>query len=127
MPTGVYKRTKWHIKRLLDRNLKEENHPAWKGDKIGKERLHVWIVEKLGKPRICSECGTKIAKVYDWANISKNYKKDLNDYKRLWRKCHRNFDIETAIRGDKAPWSKLKEWEVLKIRELYKKGNVFQI
>lgn len=56
--------------------------------------LHRWVSRFLGKPRICSECGTTESKNYDWANISGKYLKDLSDWKRLCRSCHRKMDFK---------------------------------
>src|SRR3990167_305600 len=41
-----------------------ENHPYWKGDKVGYHGLHRWIARKLGKPKKCEDCGTTKVKMY---------------------------------------------------------------
>lgn len=51
-------------------------------------KLHYWIRKNLGVAKYCSNDKTHIAKVYDWANISGEYKKDLSDYRPLCRSCH---------------------------------------
>lgn len=79
------------------RNLGSK-HGAWKGDDVGIDALHTWVERRLGKPRECSECGTKDAKVYDWANISQEYKRDVEDFKRLCRSCHLKFDHKIGVR-----------------------------
>jgi len=71
--------------------LKEEN-VNWKGDKVGYHALHSWVNRKLGKPNKCEICGTETAKNYEWANKNHKYKRDLNDWIRLCRFCHRKFD-----------------------------------
>lgn len=69
-----------------------EKHWNWKGDKVKYRRLHSWIVSECGKADRCEHCDTKTSKVYDWANISGKYKRDVSDYKQLCRKCHIKFD-----------------------------------
>ena len=56
------------------------------------ESVHRWVVRELGKPKVCDDCHTSEAKIYDWANLSQLYKKDLSDWRRLCRKCHVNYD-----------------------------------
>lgn len=69
-----------------------EQNPAWKGDDVGYAALHVWIESRLGRPMICSTCGTLEAARYEWANISREYKRDLADWTRLCARCHRRMD-----------------------------------
>jgi hypothetical protein len=76
---------------------KGEESPNWRGDNVGKEALHKWVIKQLGNKRECSECKTTTAKCYDWANISQEYKRDITDWKRLCRKCHTKFDYPTRI------------------------------
>lgn len=65
----------------------------WKGDNVGYFSLHRWVQNKKGKASICIQCGS-ITNV-QWANVSKEYKRDLNDYIALCCKCHRKYDIDT--------------------------------
>ena len=65
-----------------------ELSPRWKGNKVGYNALHTWINSRLGKPKICSNCGTTKAKQYHWANISNKYKREFTDWKRLCTSCH---------------------------------------
>ena len=111
MPSGIYKRTKeWY--RIHDEAMKKtrgrivsadvrkrigdaqrgEKHWNWKGENVKYRRLHGWLVLTYGKANHCEECRDKHAKVYDWANISGEYKRDPSDYKQLCRKCHIKFD-----------------------------------
>ena len=62
--------------------------------------LHNRIEISLGKPSKCSHCGVeKEGKhKFHWANISKKYKKDLNDWIRLCVPCHMKFDKHWEIR-----------------------------
>ena len=62
----------------------------WKGNKVGYSRLHTWIRTHKPKPECCEDCGIK--EPYDVANISGEYKRDINDFKWLCRKCHQKSD-----------------------------------
>ncbi len=67
-----------------------ERNPVWKGDDVGYEALHEWIKTHKQKPKICEECHKE--PVYDLANISGEYKRDISDYEWLCRKCHMTKD-----------------------------------
>ena len=54
--------------------------------------IHWWLRVTYGKATYCSNDPNHKAKRYDWANISGEYKKDINDYKQLCRPCHFRFD-----------------------------------
>ncbi len=71
-----------------------EKNIMWRGDNVGYDALHNWVVRKLGKPMSCTVCGIKNLKTiqYQWANISGKYKRDLNDWKRMCSKCHKLYD-----------------------------------
>lgn len=75
-------------KGLGDKNFK------WKGDKVGYIALHAWVARKLGKPQECSFCGSRDegTRKYHWANVSRQYKRDLSDWIRLCAKCHYHYD-----------------------------------
>jgi len=62
----------------------------WKGDKVGYNSLHRWVQRHKGKASICSVCGTD--KNVQWANLSHEYKRDLNDFEQMCGKCHRAYD-----------------------------------
>lgn len=71
---------------------KDEKHWAWKGDRVTYSALHSYIRSRLGTPMKCEHCRMEDKKKYEWANISKEYKRDLDDWVRLCTKCHRAFD-----------------------------------
>ena len=58
----------------------------WKGENIKYAAIHSWIRKYKFKPRVCEYC--KKNPPYDVANISGKYKRDINDYEWLCRKCH---------------------------------------
>lgn len=67
-----------------------ENNPDWKGDKVKYFGLHNWIRKYKPKPELCEECKDKPP--YDVANISGKYKRDINDFRYLCRRCHMKSD-----------------------------------
>lgn len=70
-----------------------EQHPLWKGVKVGYPALHRWVQLHRGKPQECEHCGTTDAsKIYEWANIDGLYARNLDDFIRLCRSCHRKHD-----------------------------------
>lgn len=69
-----------------------ENMVSWKGDNAGYVAKHTWIKNKLGKPSICWECGKTSSTRFEWANISGEYKREIEDWARLCPSCHRNYD-----------------------------------
>lgn len=73
-------------------NNKGSNSYAWKGEKVSYFGLHAWVSRELGKPSVCEFCGTTTAKKYEWANKSREYRRDLNDWIRLCRPCHAQYD-----------------------------------
>jgi hypothetical protein len=65
---------------------------GWKGEDVGYIALHKWIARHRGKPSFCESCKTSESKGFEWANISGEYKRDLDDYERLCLSCHRKKD-----------------------------------
>lgn len=62
----------------------------WTGDNVGKTGLHRWATRHKSKPSKCEDCGENSP--YDLANISQQYKRDVNDFKWVCRKCHMQED-----------------------------------
>ena len=76
-------------KKISDKKLNELN-PNWKGDDVGLINLHRWVERRKEKPQFCENCGKKAP--YDLANISGEYKRDVDDFKWLCRSCHMKED-----------------------------------
>ncbi len=72
--------------------LNEKSH-NWKGDEVSYRSLHYWVRNHKEKKEICEEC--KINKATEIANISGEYKRDVDDFKWLCRKCHYLLDIKS--------------------------------
>lgn len=63
-----------------------EKNPHWKGDAVGYSQLHFWIHKNKPRPERCEKCN--IEPPHDIANVSGEYKRDINDYQWLCRRCH---------------------------------------
>jgi hypothetical protein len=55
---------------------------------------HMWAAYNFGKPQECENCHTTEKRMYHWANISKKYLHDREDWLRLCVPCHKNHDIK---------------------------------
>ncbi len=69
-----------------------KSNPNWKGGVDTYGSLHDWVEVRLGKPRKCEFCSSTNQRFYDWANKSHQYKRDLSDWIRLCRPCHKKYD-----------------------------------
>lgn len=87
------KLSKEHIERISighkGKNLCEKNG-MWKGDNVGYLSLHEWVINRKIKPLFCEICLKE--KKLELANISGKYKRDINDYQWLCRRCHMKSD-----------------------------------
>jgi DNA-directed RNA polymerase subunit RPC12/RpoP len=98
-----------------------EKHWHWAGKKIGYTALHRWVERHRGKPRFCEHCGTTEAKIFEWCNKSQEYRRDLSDFIRLCRQCHRDMDrIDSKSGFYKFLHNGKNEIHLAKIRELTK-------
>lgn len=80
---------KYNSNNLLKLN---KNNPMWKGNKVGYSALHAWVRRNKLKLKFCEKCNKN--KKLDVSNISGKYKRDVNDYEWLCKKCHRRKDIK---------------------------------
>ncbi|OPZ89050.1 MAG: hypothetical protein BWY74_02891 [Firmicutes bacterium ADurb.Bin419] len=87
----------WEGKKRI--NFSGNNHFAWKGNEVGYNALHAWIKRVLGSPSFCENCKDSSRKMYHWANLSGEYKRDVSDWKRLCVRCHKNFDLRRHLNG----------------------------
>lgn len=85
---GIPHTKEWKEKASLSK-LNEKN-PMWKGNKAGLDAIHVWVLRNKPKPKLCENCKKTPPK--DLANISQKYKRDINDFEWLCRKCHMTKD-----------------------------------
>lgn len=72
---------------------KGDKNSKWKGDNVGYTGLHTWVRKWKPKKEFCEKCNKN--KPIDVANISGKYKRDLDDFIRVCRKCHYLMDLES--------------------------------
>lgn len=67
----------------------------WKGDKASYRAKHHWMVNNFGKADKCEnpDCKYLNPRRYEWANISGNYMRELDDWMKLCPSCHRRMDL----------------------------------
>ncbi len=76
------------------------NHHNWKGDKASYRTIHTWLSYNYGKADKCEICNTKVKQVFQWANKSGDYLRDISDWIMTCRSCHRKRDMAKK-RGEK--------------------------
>ena len=77
------------------RDVSDYKNPTWAGNDVGYSALHSWVRRKLGEPIFCEECGVTDKNVnYEWSSISREYNRDLNDWRALCIPCHRKYDYK---------------------------------
>lgn len=72
----------------------DSKHPEWKGDKASYHAIHAWVRRWKGIPVKCSKCGLDNPNKLHWANKDHSYKRRLNDYISLCRRCHFAYDVK---------------------------------
>lgn len=89
---------------LLKKAKYEEKNPFWKGDRVGYVGLHLWVQKWKGKPETCEKCGREglTGRQIGWANIDHKYRRVLDDYIRLCRKCHKNYDTTLNLENTRS-------------------------
>lgn len=75
--------------------ITDDKHFNWKGEKASYSAIHSWVRRKLGTPLECSECGRTggTTRNYHWANLDKQYRRTLIDWRRLCVSCHKLYDL----------------------------------
>lgn len=100
------KLSKHHRQQIALGHMQENNpHWAWKGNAVRYGALHEWLYRRLGGARFCTNrlkhglpfrC-SGVSKRYEWANRSRGYKRDLNDWVQLCHSCHVKADKRKLI------------------------------
>ena len=76
-----------------------ENHPQWKGDNASYYAIHIWVNNHKSKPDFCDICGEN--KILELSNKDHKYRRNIEDYQYLCRKCHGKFDRDNNLRKHK--------------------------
>lgn len=90
------------ISKMKDGRRKGINNSGWKGKTVSYSGLHKWLAREFGKATKCENREKKILSFvcrnidnkYQWANKSKKYKRDINDFLQLCTSCHCRYDIK---------------------------------
>jgi len=53
--------------------------------------LHKWVYRNLGKAKKCEKCNMVKGRI-EWANKSKKYKRNIDDWFQLCIRCHMKYD-----------------------------------
>ena len=78
-----------HRQKLAKSKIGERNS-MWTGSLVGYTALHNWVRRNKAKPEVCDMCKENMP--HDLANISQKYKRSIDDFEWLCRKCHMNKD-----------------------------------
>jgi len=71
----------------FNRGRVEEASSSWKGDDVGYPGLHAWVQKERPRTGICQHCGAAGGRTHN-ANISGEYRRDLDDFIEVCGKCH---------------------------------------
>lgn len=69
--------------------------------------IHWWVNQNKEKTHICENCG-KYNKHTEMANKDHLYKKNINDYQELCKKCHTKYDYENHLSNKGSRWGSIK-------------------
>jgi hypothetical protein len=92
-----------HRARLRERSndhLQSDRHYGWKGDAASYLSKHQWVYRRKPRTGECEECGTRPPAFRnrttgtEFANVSGEYRRDVDDYRELCHACHTTFDQE---------------------------------
>ena len=93
MPKGIYTHKRGYRRPPFSQEWKDKialasvgNQSHYMGERVGYWGLHRWLDRELGRPKKCKHCGSTKEKRYEWANISGEYKRDVDDFIRLCKK-----------------------------------------
>jgi len=86
----------WLGKKRIE--MEGKNNWKWKENDYGYRTIHLWIQGRLGKASKCSNNVFHKSTRYHWANISGEYKRDINDWIELCPFCNFNDGIKISKR-----------------------------
>lgn len=73
----------------------------WKGMEAGYVAKHMWIKKHYGKASKCEnpDCTYENPKRFEWANVSGEYRREVDDYIQLCPSCHRKRDMTPELKA----------------------------
>jgi hypothetical protein len=75
----------------ISRATSDDRNPAWLGDAAGYSAVHNWIRKRKIKTGCCQNCGAE--RHTQWANVSREYRRELEDFVELCVPCHKRYDL----------------------------------
>lgn len=81
-------------------NLAGKKSGAWKGEKACYYAKHAWVCRHKIRPFACEECGVTGVRL-EWSNVDHKYRRVLEDYRSLCKKCHLAYDATLPKRDRK--------------------------
>lgn len=101
MPRKGFRQSASHRKKI-GRGLKgkytEEKSGRWKGADASLVAKRQRIRRLYGKPRYCEICKSTKKEWYEWANKDHKYSMEKEDWMRVCRGCHMEYDFELGHR-----------------------------
>ena len=82
--------TEQHKNNMRKAFKKGAEHHLWKGSAVGYSTLHRWVQAQRGTASKCEWCGS--TSKMEWANISREYRRELDDWMQLCHSCHMKYD-----------------------------------
>lgn len=77
-----------------------EDHPQWQGDDLTYFALHQWVARNKQRTGVCGRCGRRGRTHF--ANLSHEYRRDLDDYEEMCQSCAHRYDRESGHWGTSA-------------------------
>jgi len=113
MPKNIKQIAGWNKGLKMPKNTEEKNG-QWRGDVASYSAKHHWVQHKFGKANSCELCKNKNAKRYEWANVSRTYKRERSDWVQLCKSCHcivdiHNLDINKEIMNNNSKYKDVYE------------------
>jgi hypothetical protein len=74
-------------------HMQSSNSSKWKGSDAKYKAIHMWVGRHKGAARThkCTYCDNMATQ---WSNIDHKYRRNLDDYKPVCKKCHIEFDAK---------------------------------
>ncbi len=79
----------------ISQSHKGSKNGQWRGDEVGYHALHRWVRRQADKPGLCQRCNERPS--LDLANKSGEYKRAIEDWWWLCRKCHMALDGRLVV------------------------------
>lgn len=95
--------------------LRGDKHQNWKGESVNRVSKHAYLINNYGTASVCDnrekqifefKCNGKYNK-FDYAiKHNTEYSKNIDDYYRLCRSCHKKYDLQKGWKGSSTSFKK---------------------